>query len=381
MACGERPVTGPYVADRTGRVGVGVIGAGVISGTYLENMTSFPDLEVLFVADLDADRARAQAEAFGVPGHGTVNELLAIDEIEIVVNLTIPAVHTEVGHLIIAAGKHVWSEKPLALDHVSGAALLDAAHTCGLQVACAPDTVLGAGIQTAMRAIDRGDIGEPLTATTMFHVPGPDIWHPNPEFLFAGGAGPLFDMGPYYITTLVHAFGAASKVSAVSSKSLSTRTIGSGPRQGTKFPVEVPTHHAALITFKDGPSAQSTFSFQNALPRAGFVEISGTEGTLVLPDPNGFDGDSTLWRFGEEEPTKIAAAGSTYGRGSGVLDLARSLRNGGEARASGAIAAHVLDVLIATSEAADSGEAVKVASTVRKPTPLPEAWNPAAATL
>ena len=374
-------MTGPHVAGRTGKVGVGVIGAGVISGTYLENMTSFPDLEVLFVADLDADRARAQAEAFGVPGHGTVDELLAIDEIEIVVNLTIPAVHTEVGHQIIAAGKHVWSEKPLALDHRSGAALLDAARACGLQVACAPDTVLGAGIQTAMRAIDRGDIGEPLTATTMFHVPGPDAWHPNPEFLFARGAGPLFDMGPYYITTLVHAFGAASRVSAVSSKSLNTRTIGSGPRQGTKFPVEVSTHHAALITFRDGQSAQSTFSFQNALPRAGFVEISGTEGTLVLPDPNAFDGDSTLWRFGNEEPTTIAAAGSTYGRGSGVLDLARSLRNGGEVHASGTIAAHVLDVLIAVSEAADSGEVVKVASTVEKPTPFPEAWNPAAATL
>ena len=374
-------MTGAYVAGRTGKAGVGVIGAGVISGTYLENMTSFPDLEVLFVADLDADRARAQAEAFGVPGHGTVDELLAIDEVEIVVNLTIPAVHAEVGHQIIAAGKHLWSEKPLALDHASGAALLDAARACGLQVACAPDTVLGAGIQTAMRAIDRGDIGEPLTATTMFHVPGPDAWHPNPEFLFTRGAGPLFDMGPYYITTLVHAFGAASKVSAVSSKSLSTRTIGSGPRQGTKFSVEVPTHHAALITFRDGPSAQSTFSFQNALPRAGFVEISGTEGTLVLPDPNGFDGDSKLWRFGDAEPTTIAAAGSTYGRGSGVLDLARSLRNGGEVRASGAIAAHVLDVLIAVSESADSGEAVKVASTIEKPTPLPAAWNPAAATL
>ena len=381
MACGERPVTGPYVAPRTGKVGVGVIGAGVISGTYLENMTSFPDLEVLFVADLDVDRARAQAEAFGVTGHGTVNELLAIDEIEIVVNLTIPAAHTEVGHQIIAAGKHVWSEKPLALDHASGAVLLDAARACGLQVACAPDTVLGAGIQTAMRAIHRGDIGEPLTATTMFHVPGPDAWHPNPEFLFARGAGPLFDMGPYYITTLVHAFGAASKVSAASSKSLSTRTIGSGPRQGTKFPVEVPTHHAALISFKDGASAQSTFSFQNALPRAGFVEISGTEGTLVLPDPNGFDGDSTLWRFGEEEPTAIAATGSKYGRGSGVLDLARSLRNGGDVHASGAIAGHVLDILIAASEAAHSGETVKVASTVEKPTPLPEAWNPAAPTL
>jgi predicted dehydrogenase len=365
----------------TGRVGVGVIGAGVISGTYLENMTSFPDLKVLFVADIDADRARTQAETYGVPGHGTVDELLAIDEIEIVVNLTLPAVHAEVGQRILAAGKHVWSEKPLALDHASGADLLTAAKAAGLQVACAPDTVLGAGIQTAMRAIARGDIGEPLTATTMFHVPGPDAWHPNPEFLFARGAGPLFDMGPYYITTLVHALGAADRVSAVSSTSRTTRTIGSGPRQGTEFPVGVPTHHAALISFEGGQSAQSTFSFQNAQPRMGFVEISGTEGTIVLPDPNMFDGSSDLWQFGQDEPTTLDAAGSTYGRGSGVLDLARSLRSGEPVKASGDIALHVLDVLLAISDAAETEQVVTVPSTVAKPTPLAESWDPSAATL
>ncbi|WEO77119.1 Gfo/Idh/MocA family oxidoreductase [Cryobacterium sp. SO2] len=367
--------------SRTGRVGVGVIGAGVISGTYLENMTVFADLDVLFVADLDLERAQAQAEAYGVPDHGSVDELLARDDIEIVVNLTIPAVHTEVGRRIIAAGKHVWSEKPLALDHESGAALLAAAEAAGLRVACAPDTVLGAGIQTAMRAIKRGDIGEPLTATTMFHVPGPDAWHPNPEFLFALGAGPLFDMGPYYITTLVHAFGSASRVGAVSSQSSAVRTIGSGPRAGTEFRVEVPTHHAAVISFEGGQSAQSTFSFQNALPRMGFVEISGTEGTLVLPDPNTFEGDSTLWQFGHDAPTVLPAAGSTYGRGSGVLDLARSIRAGVPERASGAVAAHVLDVLLAVSDAAATGEVVTVASSIQQPTPLAEDWDPAAATL
>ncbi|WP_423919841.1 Gfo/Idh/MocA family protein [Frigoribacterium sp. 2-23] len=365
----------------TGPVGVGVIGAGVISGTYLENMTAFPDLAVLFVADLIPERAQARAEEYGVPGWGTVDELLAMDEIEIVVNLTIPAVHAEVGRQIIAAGKSVWSEKPLALDHESGSDLLAAADAAGVRVACAPDTVLGAGIQTAMRAIARGDIGEPLTATTMFHVPGPDAWHPDPEFLFARGAGPLFDMGPYYVTTLVHAFGAASHVSAVSSTSRDVRSIGSGPRAGTEFPVEVPTHHAALISFEGGQSAQSTFSFQNALPRMGFVEISGTEGTLVLPDPNTFEGDSQLWRFGSDEPTTIAAAGSTYGRGSGVLDLARALRGGDTERASGAVASHVLDVLLAVSEAAETGSPVDVASTVDRPVPLADDWDPSAATL
>jgi predicted dehydrogenase len=160
-----------------------------------------------------------------------------------------------------------------------------------------------------------------------------------------------------------------------------TRSIGSGPRAGTEFPVEVPTHHAALISFEGGQSAQSTFSFQNALPRMGFVEISGTEGTIVLPDPNTFEGDSTIWRFGQDEPSTLTAAGSTYGRGSGVLDLARALRGGDAERASGAVASHVLDVLLAVSEAAESRSVVEVASTVTKPEPLAEAWDPSEATL
>lgn len=365
----------------TGVVGVGVIGAGVISTQYLDNLTRFHDVQVRFIADLDLARAESQATAYGIGGYGTVAELLTREDIEIVVNLTIPAVHVEVGRQILAAGKHIWSEKPLALDVESGADLLATAEATGLRVACAPDTVLGGGIQSALRAIARGDIGEPLTAMTIFHVPGPEAWHPNPDFLFARGAGPLLDMGPYYVTTLVHAFGPAARVSAVSSTSHAIRSVGSGPRAGETFPVAVPTHHAALISFESGQSAQSTFSFQNALPRAGFVEISGTEGTIVLPDPNTFEGDSTLWRFGHDEPTTLTATGSFFGRGSGVLDLARAIRGGETERASGAIAEHVLDVLLSISTAAESGDSVTVASTVTKPVPLPESWDPAAATL
>ncbi|MCU1407442.1 MAG: oxidoreductase [Glaciihabitans sp.] len=364
-----------------GVVGVGIIGAGFISTQYLENLVRFHDVQVRFIADIDLSRAEAQATAFGIAGHGTVAELLGRDDIEIVINLTIPAVHVEVGRQIIAAGKHVWSEKPIALDAASATELLHEASAAGLRVACAPDTVLGGGIQSALRAIARGDIGKPLTATTMFHVPGPNSWHPNPEFLFSLGGGPLFDMGPYYVTTLVHAFGAAARVSAVSSTSHAVRSIGSGPRAGETFPVEVPTHHAALISFEGGQSAQSTFSFQNALPRMGFVEISGTEGTIVLPDPNMFDGDSTLWLFGRDEPTTLKATGSFFGRGSGVLDLARAIRGGDTERASGAVAAHVLDVLLAISAAAETGQTLDVASTVDKPAPLPESWDPAEASL
>ena len=237
--------------------------------------------------------------------------------------------------------------------------------------------MLGAGIQTAMRAIARGDIGEPLTATTLFHVPGPEAWHPNPEFLFAAGAGPLFDMGPYYVTTLVHAFGpAATGQRRRRRRRATTRTIGSGPAPGTEFPVEVPTHHAALISFEGGQSAQSTFSFQNALPRMGFVEISGTEGTIVLPDPNMFDGrlDAVALRAGR--------AGDAAGRRIHLRPRLRRARprprdprrrrRARDRRARRARARRAARV----SDAAESGQPVEVASTVPKPTPLPEELGP-----
>lgn len=365
----------------TTTAGIGIIGAGNISTQYLDNLTRFPDVEVRFIADIDAERARSQAEKYQVAAHGSVEELLSRDDIEVVVNLTIPAVHAEVGQQILAAGKHVWSEKPLALDAGSAAALLKDADAAGLRVACAPDTVLGVGIQNALRAIARGDIGEPLTGTTMFHVPGPEAWHPGPDFLYAKGAGPLFDMGPYYLTTLVHVFGAAQKVHAVSSTSRSTRVIGSGPRAGEEFPVEVPTHHAALLEFGEGRSAQSVFSFQHAFARAGVVEINGTEGTLVLPDPNTFQGDSLLYRYGAEEPETVTAPEGEYGRGAGVVDLIRSLRSGGTERASGAVASHVLDIMLGISEAASTGSPVSIDSALQPVAPLPEGWDPRESTL
>lgn len=365
----------------SGRAGVGLIGAGVISTQYLENLTSFPDVDVRFVADLDLPRAAAQAAAFGVPGSGTVDELLARDDIEIVLNLTVPAMHTMVGHQIIAAGKHVWSEKPVALDHASAAELLGEAAAAGLRVACAPDTVLGPGIQTALRSIARGDIGEPLTAVTMFHVPGPEAWHPNPDFLYARGAGPLFDMGPYYVTTLVHAMGSATRVHATASTAREVRTIATGPRAGQEFPVEVPTHHSAIIEFAGGTSAQSTFSFQHARARAGFIEINGTEGTLSLPDPNNFDGETALWRFGGGEPEIIEAEGPAFGRGTGVVELARAIRAEEPERASGLLASHVLDILLGIRDSASSGMPVDIASEAPVAAPLPKGWSPQDATL
>ena len=268
----------------------------MISDTYLENLQSFPDVEVLILGDLDVDRARAQADKHGVPAAGTVADVLAHPGVELVINLTIPAVHVEVSSAAIAAGKHVWSEKPIGIDRESALALLQQADAAGLRVGIAPDTVLGPGIQSAKRAIERGDIGRPLFAQTSMQYQGPEVFHPNPAFLYAHGAGPLFDMGPYYLTSLVSILGPVAAVAAVGLKPSEEREILVGPDAGKTFPVEVPSTINVLATFEGGAQSQSLLSFDSPLRRQGFFEISGTEGTIVLPDPNMFTGRAAITR-------------------------------------------------------------------------------------
>lgn len=379
--------TSPQTAARpaagsagSGPVGVGIVGAGTISEQYLGNLTRFPDLDVRFIADIDADRAAERAADWGVPASGSFEELLADDAIEIVVNLTIPAVHVEVAKQAIAAGKHVWGEKPYALDRESGRELKQAAEAAGVRVAVAPDTFLGAGLQTALRQIREGAVGTPLTGLALFQVPGPESWHPSPEFLFARGGGPLFDVGPYYLTTLVQVFGPVRRVAATSSTARDSRVIGSGPKAGTEFPVEVPTHHSALIEFESGSSAQAVFSFDSKLPRAGFVEIAGTEGTAVFPDPNEFGGETTL-HTGDGASRTVEPTGTFTTRGTGAADLARCLRSGEAERVPGELAFHTLDVMVAITEAAASGQFVEVSSTVEPSALLPDGWDPTERTL
>ncbi len=373
---------------RTGPVAVGLIGAGMISDTYLENLTSFPDVTVLIVGDLDPVRARSQADAHGVPEAGTADDVLAHPGVELVINLTIPAVHAQVSAAAVAAGKNVWSEKPISIDRASGRSLLADAAAAGLLVGTAPDTVLGPGVQVALRAIARGDIGTPLAAQTTFQYPGPDLFHPNPEFLFAAGAGPLFDVGPYYLTTLAHVFGPFASVAAVGVRGRATRTITTGERAGTEFPVVAPTHVSAIATFAGGGVAQSLLSFDSPLARMGVVEITGTEGTLMIPDPNFFDGvvritrpvtmanltDDPVW-------THLPVPEATYGRGAGALDLARCIRGGGTPIASGELGYHVLDTMVAMEESMASGQTAAVDSTVAAIPLLPEGWDPYEATL
>ncbi len=371
----------PVEGRGSGPVGVGLIGAGMISEQYLANLVKCPDVRVVVVGDIDPDRARAKAEVYGVEW-GTPDDVLGHPDVELIVNITIPQSHAEVSMAAIGAGKHVWSEKPLTTRRETARALLYAAEHAGLLVGVAPDTGYGPGLQTARRIIARGDIGTPLSAQTAIQYPGPNLFHPNPEFLFATGAGPLFDIGPYYLTALVHLFGPFSYVAAVGSTGHATRTIATGPRAGAQFGVSVPTHVSAIAQFAGGAVSQSLISFDSPLSRIQF-EVTGTEATLSVPDPNKFGGTvkitPTVGREGiDAEPvwTEIAGEEERFGRGAGVVDMARRIRNGGTPIASGAVGFHVLDVMASMAESMRSHEMVAITSTVDEVPMLPEGWDP-----
>ncbi|WP_406314154.1 Gfo/Idh/MocA family oxidoreductase [Streptosporangium sp. NBC_01639] len=364
----------------TAPVGVAVVGCGTISHEYLRNLTAFPDLRVVACADLDVARAREVAERYGVPVAGAPAEVIAHPDVELVVNLTIPAAHAAVAAAAVQAGRHVYNEKPFALDAESGAEVIEAAAVAGVRVGCAPDTFLGAGLQTAARLIADGAIGTPLTALTLLQSPGPESWHHSPEFLFQRGAGPLFDMGPYYLTALATLFGPVRRVAAVARRAREERVIGSGPRAGTRFPVEVPTHTTALLEFAAGQAATMVFSFDSPLRRSGFIEITGTEATMELPDPNAFDGRVRLRRALADDWVGVPAEGTTTGRGLGVLDMAQAIRAGRPHRATGELGLHVLEVMLSVAASAERGEFLPVTGTCPVPDLLPAGWDPAVGT-
>jgi predicted dehydrogenase len=374
----------------SGPVGVGFIGVGVISDTYLENLNSFPDVKVVILGDLLVERAESQARKHGVPEWGTADDVLAHPDVDVVVNLTIPAVHVETSARAIAAGKHVWTEKPIGLDREGVAKLLQDAEAAGLRIGSAPDTVLGPGFQTAKRAIEAGVIGEPLFAQTAFQTQGPDLWHPAPQFLFAQGAGPLLDMGPYYFTALVSLFGSADRVAAVGQKVREEREIHTGPNAGTRFAVEVPSTVQVITAFESGKQSQSLLSFDSALERHGVFEVHGTEGSLVLPDPNTFSGRIAyvkplgVIRDGmdfEQEWIEIEQEGEVVGRGLGLLDMVRAIAEGRPHVAGGELAYHVLDLMLSAEESAATGEFVRIQSSVDAVPTVPADFDPFAATL
>jgi predicted dehydrogenase len=357
-------------------LGVAVVGCGTISDEYLRNLTSFPDLRVLFCADLDLERAKGQAAKYGVAAAGSLPQALDHPGVELVVNLTLPAAHAEVAAAAIAAGRHVWNEKPLTTDPAAGRALLEQARRAGVRVGCAPDTVLGAGLQTAGRLIQAGAIGTPQTGLALMQSPGPERWHPSPEFLFQPGAGPLFDVGPYYLSALATVFGPASRVVAVGRQAAASRLIGSGPKAGTEFTVGVPTHVGTLVEYDGGGAASLLLSFDSPLSRQGFIEITGTEATMAAPDPNRFDGEVRIHRRGGDPWEVVKPVGASAGRGLGVVDMARALRGGGPHRATGEMALHVLDIMVAIERSIASGSFEPVDSGFTTAQPLSEDWDP-----
>ncbi|MGW8796243.1 Gfo/Idh/MocA family protein [Streptomyces sp. NPDC055775] len=362
--------------SNTGPLNIALIGAGSISGQYLDTLSTFPDIRLFAIADLDVDRARSAARTYDVPEAGDPASVLGLPEVELVVNLTVPAAHTEVALAALQAGKHVYGEKPLALVPQDGARILAEARARGLRVGCAPDTFLGAGLQSAQRALLAGAIGEPVSASAIVQGPGPDSWHPSPAFFYAPGGGPLFDMGPYHLTALTALLGPVSRVAATARTARPHRVAASG----AAFPVHVPTHVQALLDFANGPSATATFSFDSPEPRA-LLEITGTEGTLSLPDPNSFTGPLRIRRFGDSDWSPLPVHGAATGRGLGVLDMARALRAGQEHRASGELALHVLETMTRITEAAKTHATANVTPWRSTPRPLPDDWNPTAATL
>ena len=350
---------------------VGVIGVGVISQEYFDSLPSLPGLQLVAVADLDEELASTVAAAQGTVAM-TVDELLASPDVDVVLNLTIPSAHIDIDCRTLAAGKHVYTEKPLALAPDEARAMLSLADVKGLRVGSAPDTVLGTGVQTARQILDSGAIGHPLGASAFWVSSGHERWHPAPQFYYQPGGGPLFDMGPYYLTSLVTLLGPVVNVTGTTHRSSRQRTILTGPNVGATIPVDVDTHVTALLKHRSGVTSTITVSFEVWATRAPLLEVYGTLGTIGVPDPNTFAGDTEI--FTQADPAWVVAPVSggyaNAGRGVGLADMAQAIHSGTPHRASGALAFHVLEIMDAIIRAASAETFIPLDSTIERPDPV-----------
>lgn len=358
---------------------VGVIGTGAISGIYLQNLQAYSGTTVVALADLDPARAQAKAAEHGVAKVTDVEGLLADPEVDLVLNLTIPAAHYQVARQAIEAKKHVYNEKPLAVAQQEGRDLLDLASRKGVRVGCAPDTVLGAGTQTARDLIEQGAIGQVVGFNAFMMGGGVETWHPNPPFYYQIGGGPLFDMGPYYMSALVTLLGPVTRVAGLTRITFPTRHITSQPLAGTTVTVETPTHIVSALEFASGVIGQLTTSFDTMVPTPKpNIEIYGSEGTLLVPDPNTFGGPVKIWRKGASDWEEITLARPypENHRGLGVLDMAHAIQENRPHRASGDLAQHCLEVMHGAHIAATEGTYVQLdAPDGVQPAPMPvQAW-------
>jgi predicted dehydrogenase len=352
---------------------IGIVGCGAISNAYFKGLQPFSKgAKIMACADLDLDRARKKAADHGVNKACSVEELLADPEIDLVLNLTIPAAHAMVNLSAIKAGKHAYCEKPFSLTYKEGAQVLEEAQKQKLRLGCAPDTVLGAGIQTCRKLIDEGAIGKPVAATANMLCRGHESWHPSPEFYYQPGGGPLFDMGPYYLTSLVTMLGPVKTVSALAQTTFRERLITSEPLNGKKIKVEVPTHLAGLLEFSENVMATVTMSFDVCNHHQPKLEIYGTEGSLQCPDPNMFDGEVWLWTKTKKEWEKIPLAhNEQLGRGIGVAEMAQAMREGRPHRMSGELGLHIVEIMESFSVAAEAGKKIVLESKCSRPEALP----------
>jgi predicted dehydrogenase len=348
-----------------------MIGVGTISSQYLAQLPLLGSLELVAVADLDRDRAELTAAAHGVRAL-EVDRLLEAPDIDAVLNLTIPSAHVEVARRALASGKHVYTEKPFGLTTASALDLI-AARTDGLRVGSAPDTVLGTGVQTARRALDEGLIGEPVGASVAWSAPGHERWHPAPGFYYQPGGGPLFDMGPYYLTSLVTLFGPVLRVAGIATRSRRERHIAQGPLAGQPIPVEVDTHVTAILEHANGATSTVTVSFEVWATTTPLFEVYGTAGTILMPDPNQFSEPVSAWTVDDPEWRTLSESAGyrDAGRGIGLADMAEAIAQGIPHRASGELAFHVLEIMEAVLTASAERRVVELTSTVARPAMVP----------
>ena len=351
---------------------VGIVGCGNISKVYAERLGAFECLKLVACADLDLARAEELVRQTGAGEVRSVEDLLGSKDIDVVVNLTIPGAHAAVARAAIAGGKSVYNEKPLALSLAESRELLEAASRASVRIGAAPDTFLGAGLQTCRKLIDDGAIGVPVAANGFMLGAGPERWHPRPHSFYQHGAGPMFDMGPYYITALVALLGPARAVTSVARITHPERPIGSEPLKGQMIKVEVPTHVATLIELETGAIATLVTSFDVQATNYRAIEVYGTEGTLAVPDPNSFGGPIRIRRAGESDWREVE---TTHGyaeqsRGIGVADMVCAMRDDRAHRASGELAMHVVDIMESSIEASKLARRLELSTAGVKPAAL-----------
>ena len=365
------------------KLGVGIVGCGNISAAYFSLAPLFKGIKVMACADINPAAAKARAKEFGVRAEATVEDLMKAKDVDIVVNLTVPAVHYAISRQALDAGKHVYSEKPFVLDVKEGLDLKKRADKQGLRVGSAPDTFLGGAHQQARHLVDSGAVGRITGGTCHVMSHGMEHWHPNPDFFFLPGAGPILDLGPYYITNLIQLIGPVKRVTALTSTPSKERTIGNGPRLGEKVPVKTPTTIHAIMEFESG--AVVTFNASWDVWQHGHspMELYGEDGTLHVPDPNFFGGELGLTK--QDKPVKklpksqhaFGVPNQKHARGmmanyrtAGLADMALAIAEGRPHRCSLDMALHAIDVMTGILKSGETGKFVAMRTTCERPEAL-----------